>query len=59
MSHIHIVPCPDTYRGEHRGIDAAEKYAEYVNNACIEAEMRERSTDTEDVNTDPGMYRCM
>jgi len=28
------VPCPDTYRGLHRGEDAAQKYANYVTEAC-------------------------
>mmetsp|Transcript_33296 Transcript_33296/g.48954 ORF Transcript_33296/g.48954 Transcript_33296/m.48954 type:complete len:500 (+) Transcript_33296:93-1592(+) len=28
------VPCPDTYRGKHRGHDAAERYADYVKKAC-------------------------
>eukprot|EP00466_Bigelowiella_natans_P004046 jgi/Bigna1/71214/fgenesh1_pg.14_\ len=32
--HVHVVPCPDTYRGEFRGEDAAERYAETVREAC-------------------------
>jgi len=28
------VPCPNTYRGEYRGSDAASKYADYVVQAC-------------------------
>ena len=32
--HIWKVPCPDIYRGPHRGADAGEKYAEYVEEAC-------------------------
>jgi ethanolamine-phosphate phospho-lyase len=32
--HIVHVPCPDTYRGRHRENDAAERYAEYVQDAC-------------------------
>lgn len=32
--HIWKVPCPDTYRGLHRGEDAGEKYADYVKEAC-------------------------
>lgn len=33
--HIWKVPCPDTFRGRHRDVtDAAEKYAEYVRQAC-------------------------
>lgn len=32
--HIWKVPCPDTYRGEHRGRDAGAKYASYVEEAC-------------------------
>ena len=30
-------PAPDTYRGPHRGADAASKYASYVQAACKEA----------------------
>jgi ethanolamine-phosphate phospho-lyase len=33
-THIWKVPCPDTYRGEHRGADAGAKYAAYVEEAC-------------------------
>ena len=29
-SHAHKVPCPDVYRGAHRGADAAERYGEEV-----------------------------
>ena len=32
--HIWKVPCPDTYRGLHRGEDAGEQYADYVKEAC-------------------------
>jgi ethanolamine-phosphate phospho-lyase len=33
--HIWKVPCPDTYRGQHRNAeDAGEKYAAYVEEAC-------------------------
>ena len=32
--HIWKVPCPDTYRGPHRGNEAGEQYAEYVKEAC-------------------------
>ncbi len=32
--HIWKVPCPDVYRGEHRGADAGPKYATYVEEAC-------------------------
>lgn len=35
---IHKVPCPDVYRGPHRGPDAGEHYAEYVAAACRAAE---------------------
>ncbi len=28
--HIHVVPCPDVYRGKHRGADAGTKYAQDV-----------------------------
>ncbi|CAE7338333.1 etnppl [Symbiodinium pilosum] len=31
---IHKVPCPDTFRGLHRGPDAAEQYASTVTEAC-------------------------
>lgn len=31
---VHVVPLPDTYRGQHRGDDAAELYAAYVADAC-------------------------
>jgi len=31
---IHKVPCPDTFRGPHRGPDAGERYADYVRAAC-------------------------
>jgi len=36
---IHKVPCPDTFRGPHRGAgpDAGSKYAEYVQAACAAA----------------------
>jgi len=33
-NHIMEVPCPDTYRGVHRGDDAGDRYAEYVVEAC-------------------------
>ncbi len=32
--HIFQVPCPDIYRGPHRGPDAAERYSAYVREAC-------------------------
>lgn len=32
--HIYQVPAPDTYRGLHRGKDAGERYATYVQEAC-------------------------
>jgi len=31
---VHKVPCPDTFRGQHRGPDAGERYAQYVESAC-------------------------
>eukprot|EP00931_Biecheleriopsis_adriatica_P105615 TRINITY_DN80177_c0_g1_i1.p1 TRINITY_DN80177_c0_g1~~TRINITY_DN80177_c0_g1_i1.p1 ORF type:complete len:468 (-),score=104.06 TRINITY_DN80177_c0_g1_i1:32-1414(-) len=31
---IHKVPCPDTFRGPHQGVDAGEKYAAMVADAC-------------------------
>lgn len=34
---IHKVPCPDTYRGQHRGADAAKHYAKYIEDACKHA----------------------
>jgi len=34
---IHKVPCPDTYRGLHRGPDAGKEYAKYIEKACQEA----------------------
>ncbi|MFQ5624597.1 MAG: aminotransferase class III-fold pyridoxal phosphate-dependent enzyme [Paracoccaceae bacterium] len=30
---VHLVPVADTYRGEHRGADAAERYAAHVDDA--------------------------
>jgi len=30
----HKVPCPDVYRGRHRGADAGEEYAKSVENIC-------------------------
>jgi 4-aminobutyrate aminotransferase-like enzyme/Ser/Thr protein kinase RdoA (MazF antagonist) len=30
---VHVVPVADTYRGEHRGVDAAERYAAAVDGA--------------------------
>eukprot|EP00928_Gymnodinium_smaydae_P040218 TRINITY_DN27307_c0_g2_i1.p1 TRINITY_DN27307_c0_g2~~TRINITY_DN27307_c0_g2_i1.p1 ORF type:complete len:500 (+),score=111.10 TRINITY_DN27307_c0_g2_i1:59-1501(+) len=36
-SNVHKVPCPCTYRGPHRGPDAGERYAEYVERACKSA----------------------
>jgi 4-aminobutyrate aminotransferase-like enzyme len=33
-SHIWKVPCPDTYRGPHRGENAGKEYANYVKEAC-------------------------
>lgn len=33
--HVHEVPCPDTYRGRHRGASAAAQYAGYVKEACV------------------------
>mmetsp|Transcript_123898 Transcript_123898/g.396719 ORF Transcript_123898/g.396719 Transcript_123898/m.396719 type:complete len:488 (+) Transcript_123898:65-1528(+) len=35
---VHKVPCPDTFRGPHRGPDAGERYAEHVAAACQRAE---------------------
>lgn len=35
---IHKVPCPDVFRGPHRGPDAGERYAEYVAAACRAAD---------------------
>lgn len=32
--HIWQVPCPDFYRGPHRGADAGKQYAKYVKEAC-------------------------
>ena len=32
--HIWKVPCPDIYRGRHRGNNAGEEYASYVKEAC-------------------------
>ncbi len=32
--HIWKVPCPDVYRGPHRGENAGTEYASYVRNAC-------------------------
>jgi len=32
--HVWKVPCPDTYRGPHKGQDAAKLYASYVQEAC-------------------------
>lgn len=32
--YIWKVPCPDTFRGEHRGDDAAHRYADYVKRIC-------------------------
>ena len=37
---VHIVPVPDTYRGNHRGPDAAERYADPVNHALARIEAR-------------------
>eukprot|EP00668_Euglena_longa_P014661 GGOE01018660.1.p1 GENE.GGOE01018660.1~~GGOE01018660.1.p1 ORF type:complete len:451 (-),score=108.98 GGOE01018660.1:48-1400(-) len=31
---VHKVSCPDTYRGPHRGPDAAQKYADEVKSVC-------------------------
>eukprot|EP00746_Dinoflagellata_sp_MGD_P008857 gnl/MRDRNA2_/MRDRNA2_117784_c0_seq1.p1 gnl/MRDRNA2_/MRDRNA2_117784_c0~~gnl/MRDRNA2_/MRDRNA2_117784_c0_seq1.p1 ORF type:complete len:491 (-),score=78.15 gnl/MRDRNA2_/MRDRNA2_117784_c0_seq1:38-1453(-) len=33
----HVAPCPDTYRGPHRGSDAAERYVEGVHKAIKDA----------------------
>lgn len=33
-NHVIIVPCPDTFRGEHRGDGASHQYANYVVQAC-------------------------
>ena len=41
-SHIHKVPCPDTYRGLYRGVNAAIKYADHVKRACDEV-VKQRS----------------
>jgi 4-aminobutyrate aminotransferase-like enzyme/Ser/Thr protein kinase RdoA (MazF antagonist) len=35
---VHTVPCPDSYRGPHRGADAAEEYASYVEEAAARCE---------------------
>lgn len=34
---IHKVPCPDVYRGPHRGTDAGKLYAKYIEDACHKA----------------------
>jgi 4-aminobutyrate aminotransferase and related aminotransferases len=34
--HVMKVPCPDTFRGEHRGDSASHDYAKYVVQACDE-----------------------
>lgn len=36
-STVHKVPCPDTFRGPHRGEDAGPRYAEYITEACRKA----------------------
>jgi 4-aminobutyrate aminotransferase-like enzyme len=38
--HVATVPAPDTYRGEHRGEDAAERYAERVRGAIATLQSR-------------------
>lgn len=38
--HVHEVPCPDTYRGKHRGASAAREYSDYVKDACVAAKAR-------------------
>jgi 4-aminobutyrate aminotransferase-like enzyme len=38
--YVVTVPAPDTYRGEHRGADAGERYAEYVRDAIATLESR-------------------
>jgi 4-aminobutyrate aminotransferase-like enzyme/Ser/Thr protein kinase RdoA (MazF antagonist) len=35
---VHELPCPDTYRGLHRGADAAHAYAAEVEQACCDIE---------------------
>lgn len=37
---VHLVPVPDTYRGEHRGPDAADRYAGPVDGALARIEAR-------------------
>ncbi|MDH5198578.1 MAG: aminotransferase class III-fold pyridoxal phosphate-dependent enzyme, partial [Gemmatimonadota bacterium] len=37
---VHLVPVPDTYRGEHRGPDAAYRYAGAVDDALARIEAR-------------------
>jgi 4-aminobutyrate aminotransferase-like enzyme len=37
---VHLVPVPDTYRGSHRGPDAAERYASAVEDALLRIEAR-------------------
>jgi len=36
LPNVHVVNCPDVYRGPHRGLDAAELYAEEVEKLCQE-----------------------
>ncbi len=38
--YVVTVPNPDAYRGEHRGADAGEQYAEYLNEAIATLERR-------------------
>mmetsp|Transcript_17532 Transcript_17532/g.33238 ORF Transcript_17532/g.33238 Transcript_17532/m.33238 type:complete len:499 (-) Transcript_17532:62-1558(-) len=38
--HVIKVPCPDTFRGEHRGDDASYQYAKYVVQACDDFQAR-------------------
>lgn len=38
--HVVKVPCPDKFRGKHRGDDASYQYAKYVVDACDEFQRR-------------------
>ena len=38
--HVHVAPCPDAYRGRHRGADAGARYADEVDR--IAGELAER-----------------
>ena len=41
--HVHVVPCPDVYRGAHRGAGAARAYSDPVGAACTAAASAGRS----------------